>query len=263
MGPRPTSVNRPHDQKATTNVFPSKPKGRWQRQGLPKLKSPQEQKNVVEGSRYGQIPDELRAVAKIRVTKFEFAISATGEDDPIVVILREALKQARRQTETPPVEDRIKSTRAFIEWARKRVAAVMEEFNKAKQKLVEKEEFLFGAERRLEGNGVGGEGEAISFRAHDHSGRRNSFSPCPSFRVGGPSTFGPQQIREEVEELRNIRVEMAKLRTERTRGGSHSDHSHPMDHSGGSRMAALIDASDAKVHVLRGRTATMRNSRCG
>ena len=59
-----------------------------------------------------------------------------------------------------------------------------------------------------------------------------------------------QQSREEVEELRNLRVEVAKLRTERTRGGSHSDHSHPMDQSGGSRMAALIDASDAKRRCL-------------
>ena len=61
------------------------------------------------------------------------------ENDPTVPALKEALLQARSQSQVRPVEERIESTKLFIERAKKRVTSCQEDVAKAQAVLREAE----------------------------------------------------------------------------------------------------------------------------
>ena len=71
--------------------------------------------------------------ARARVAKLEAAILAVGDCDPTFPALHEALSQARRQAQVPPVESRIKSSEFFLERAKKRVEQADKEVEDAKR----------------------------------------------------------------------------------------------------------------------------------
>ena len=63
-------------------------------------------------------PDEIHAAACARVKQLQNAIDALDEKDPLVASLRAELQKARSKARVVPVEDRIKSTTAFLEAGR-------------------------------------------------------------------------------------------------------------------------------------------------
>ena len=64
--------------------------------------------------------------------------------------LKEALRQARLQAQVRPVDDRINSTKMFIERSRKRVDSVGEEVTKAQEAVLEAQAKLTKEEEALE-----------------------------------------------------------------------------------------------------------------
>ena len=96
------------------------------------------------------------SVARARVTKLEAAMAAVGETDPTFTHLQEALKKAKAQCQVRPVEDRIASSKEFIERAKKRIVACQAEVSeaqealaKAQSKLQQEEQGLTDGEARL------------------------------------------------------------------------------------------------------------------
>ena len=85
----------------------------------------------------GLHPDVKVSVARDRISKLETALAAVGEDDETAPKLQEALRKARHQAQTPPVEVRVKSCENFLERARKNVSKSQEEVARAQQALTE------------------------------------------------------------------------------------------------------------------------------
>ena len=102
-----------------------------------------------ESSRRGPLPEEVVSVARARVVKLEAAMAAVGETDPTFGHLREALKTAKAQCQVRPVEDRIASTKDFIERARKRIVACQAEVSQAQEALVKAQSKLHQEEQGL------------------------------------------------------------------------------------------------------------------
>ena len=96
------------------------------------------------------------SVARARVTKLEAAMAAVGETDPTFTHLQEALKKAKAQCQVRSVEDRIASSKEFIERAKERIVACQAEVSqaqealaKAQSKLQQEEQGLTDGEARL------------------------------------------------------------------------------------------------------------------
>ena len=94
--------------------------------------------------------------ARARVAKLEAAMAALGESDPTYLALQEALKKAKAQSQVRPVEERIASSKVFIERAKKRIGICQEEVARAQQvhskaqaKLQSEEQGLAEGEARL------------------------------------------------------------------------------------------------------------------
>ena len=83
--------------------------------------------------RFGRNPDEAAADACARVSKLQQAIDVLDAGDPVAHSLQQELKKARAQARIAPVEDRIKSTTAFVESARKRATEPRRRSPKPKQ----------------------------------------------------------------------------------------------------------------------------------
>ena len=81
--------------------------------------------------------------------------------------LQEALRKARQQTQTPPVEVRVKSCENFLERARKNVSKSQEEVAKGQQAMTEAQQLRLVGRR----GGPGG-------REVDYPPDRNSQSLC-------------------------------------------------------------------------------------
>ena len=110
-GPRPQSTQWP--RRRPSSKPPAKGRGS-------QVSSQQE---ATHRAQRGLPPEEVLANARARVTKLETAVAAVGESDPSFPAHQEALKKAKAQAQVRPVEDRISSTKVFIERAKKRVNA--------------------------------------------------------------------------------------------------------------------------------------------
>ena len=66
-------------------------------------------------------PESVVADAIADVSRLESAISVLGEDNPHARPLLDALRVAKTQATVPPIHDRIKACKAFLDRARKRV----------------------------------------------------------------------------------------------------------------------------------------------
>ena len=109
------------DRKVQAVLRQQDPRGRSSRsQGVRQRKEP-------PTTRIPCNPGDVLADARSRVGKLEAAISVLDKNDPTVLALKEALRQARSQTQVRPVEERIESTKLFIERAKKRVTSCREE----------------------------------------------------------------------------------------------------------------------------------------
>ena len=90
------------------------------------------------------------SVARARVTKLE--ASAVGETDPTSTHLQEASKKAKAQCQVRPVEDRIASSKEFIEedcCVSSRSQSAQEALGKAQSELQQEEQGLTDGEARL------------------------------------------------------------------------------------------------------------------
>ena len=104
----------------------------------------------------GPPPEEVVSNARARVTKLEAAMAALGESDNTYSILQEALKKAKALTHVRPVDERIASSRTFIDRAKKRIGSCREEvlwaqevLAQAQAKLQPEEQSLVEGEARL------------------------------------------------------------------------------------------------------------------
>ena len=134
-GPRPPSVRWPQEQHLQSPCgqqserrgkvsFQEGRRGRWRNPA----RRPAE---VSHAPRAG--PDEAHAAACARVKQLQNAIDALDEKDPLVASLRAELQKARSKARVVPVEDRIKSTTAFLERARKRESVARKELEVAQE----------------------------------------------------------------------------------------------------------------------------------
>ena len=80
-------------------------------------------------------PDEAHEIACAKVKQPQNAIHALDEKDPFVASMRTELQKARSKGRLVPVEDRIKSTTAFFERARKRELAARKELEVAQEDI--------------------------------------------------------------------------------------------------------------------------------
>ena len=92
------------------------------RQRQDKPQGPQQQHSPPPLQQPSRSPESVAANAIADVSRLESAISVLGEDNPHARPLLEALKVAKMQATVPPVQDRIKACKAYLERARKRVA---------------------------------------------------------------------------------------------------------------------------------------------
>ena len=79
------------------------------------------------------VPDEAHAAACARVKQLQNAIDALDEKDPLVASPRAELQKVRSKARVVPVEDRIQSTTAFLERARKRESVARKELEVAQE----------------------------------------------------------------------------------------------------------------------------------
>ena len=69
-------------------------------------------------------PDEIHAMVRTKVRRFEAAIAALGEDDgEDLATLQSCFRRARVQVQVPPVEKRIAICSQFTERAKKMAKA--------------------------------------------------------------------------------------------------------------------------------------------
>ena len=157
----------------------------------------QGQRKEPPAARIPRNPDEVVADARSRVGKLESAISVLDENDPTVLALKEALRQARSQTQVRPVDERIESTKLFIERAKKRVLSCQEEVAKAQAVLREAEAKVLTEEDSLR------EGESRLTALQLEAQRVQERIPLPT----APADFA--------QELAELRVCVAELQRER------------------------------------------------
>ena len=81
------------------------------------------------------VPDEVHGIACARVKQLQNAINALDEEDPSVASLRAELRNARSKARLVPVENRIKSTTAFLERAPKRESVARKELEVAQEDI--------------------------------------------------------------------------------------------------------------------------------
>ena len=160
--------------------------------------------SVPTGGNERRTPEEVVQGARARVVKLEAAISAVGESDPTFPALREALSQARRQAQVPPVESRIKSSEFFIERAKKRVEKARKEVDDAKAKVVAAEITLTSEVSALQ------EGQE----------RHASLLAEASRTQEQPPRTMPVDFEAELVQLRSLVVEFQRKREELRNWGS-------------------------------------------
>ena len=126
-------------------------KGRPHSSAVPRGRSfrNQGQRKEFPAARIPRDPDEVIANAHSRVGKLESAISV----HPIILALKEALRLVRSQTQVRPVEERIHSTKLFIERAKKRLLSFQEKVAKAQTVLREAEAKVLTEEDSLREGG--------------------------------------------------------------------------------------------------------------
>ena len=202
-GPRPPSVQWPHQQKGKgKGVAPSAaPRGRWRNPDRGAGRQPGRNApppSVPTGGNERRTPEEVVQGARARVVKLEAAISAVGESDPTFPALREALSQARRQAQVPPVESRIKSSEFFIERAKNRVEKARKEVDDAKAKVVAAEITLTSEVSALQ------EGQL----------RHASLLVEASRTEEQPPRIMPVDFKAELVQLRSLVVELQREREE-------------------------------------------------
>ena len=114
MAPATQSVSR---RAASANATAERPNRgrRWQGQGG-RSRPPTDH---VES----RTPDNDAAVLQSRIEKLEKAIEVLGEENPEAQWLLEALRKAGSQATLSPIGVRLDSCQAFVERARKRLAA--------------------------------------------------------------------------------------------------------------------------------------------
>ena len=159
----------------------------------------QGQRKELPAARIPRNPDEVIANAHSRVGKLESAISVLDENDPTVLALKEALRQARSQTQVRPVEERIDSTKLFIERAEKRVLSFQEEVAKAQAVLREAEAKVLTEEDSLR------EGESRLAALQLEAQRVQERIPPPT---------APADFAQELAELRVCAAELQRERDE-------------------------------------------------
>ena len=81
------------------------------------------------------VSEEVVSNAEGRVAKLEAAMAALGESDPTYPALQEALKKAKGQIHVRHVEERVASSKTFLERAKKRIGSCCEEVVQAQEVL--------------------------------------------------------------------------------------------------------------------------------
>ena len=102
-----------------------------------------------EASRRGPLQEELVSIARARVMNMEAAMAAVGESDPAFSHLQEALKKAKAQCQVRLVQDRIASSKDFIERAKKMIVDCEAEVSQAKEVLAKVQSKLQQEEQGL------------------------------------------------------------------------------------------------------------------
>ena len=86
-----------------------------------------------EASRRGPLPEEVVSIARECEMKLEAALAAVGEAVPTFSHLQEALKKTKAQCQVRPAEDRIASSKEFIERAKQRIVVCQSEVSQAQE----------------------------------------------------------------------------------------------------------------------------------
>ena len=263
-GPRPQSTKWPTKGQVTSKA-PSKSRPGSQ---------------VADAQSVGQRgppPQKVVMNARARVAKLEAAMAALGEADPIYFALQEALKKAKAQSQVRPVEERIASSKVFIERVKKRIGVCQEELARAQQvlskaqaKLQSEEQVLAEGEARLadlisESEGSREEGvpptmpasfarELAELRACVQELREENSNLRSKLQsgVGG----GEERERKQARNLSNSTLDLVPLqRICADHPGHGACQSQPILHGGRadatSRMETMIDNADARFRSNR------------
>ena len=135
-------------------------------------------------------------------------MAALGESDPTYSILQEALKKAKASTHVRPVDERIASSRTFIERAKKRIGSCREEVLRAQEVLAQVQAKLQSEEQSL----VEGEARLAALIA-ESEGLREEIPPSLS------GTIFVQELAELRACVSQLRQENSDLRCELQAGG--------------------------------------------
>ena len=197
-GPRPQSVKWP-----TKGSAPPKATARSRR-------GSQDGRPQLSGQR-GPPPEEVVSNAPARVAKLEAAMAVLGESDPTYPALLEALKKVKSQTQVRPVDERIASTRTFLERAPMRIGSCREEVARAQEVLTQAQAKLQSEEQAL----VEGEARLAALTAE-------SVAPREDVPPTVPANFAHElaELRACVQELRRENTDLRSelQRTERSGG---------------------------------------------
>ena len=125
-------------------------------------------------------------------------MAALGESDPTYSMLQEALKKAKALTHVRPVDERIASSRTFIDRAKKRIGSCREEVLRAQEVLAQAQAKLQSEEQSL----VEGEARLAALSA-ESEGLREEI----------PSTLPTTTFVQELAELRALRFTATTFRS--------------------------------------------------
>lgn len=182
-------------------------------------------------------------------------MAALGESDPTYSTLQEALKKAKAQVHVRPVDERIASSKTFIERAKKRIGCCRDDLARAQDALAQAQAKLQSEEQSL------AEGEArLAALIAESEGLREEVPPTM------PANFAHElaELRACVQELRRENTELRSELQCSGRGGEDRGRKQPRSssHSGldlvplNRNPGPTTDLSQPVLNVGRADTST-------